>query len=339
MSADLWVSRVALGAIPALGLLLYLVRSPSPKSQDESGASPDASASAAVPIATTLATSASKTPSPEAPSSLLPRRLAPIRVPSPSRKPSLSPAVAADLPPAYAPTLNPEPLDAPAPTRTRPKGPCGGVEVRLITSSEDPAWSFASIAPGPQHPASLRRVGDTVGPWRIAGIDWDRVWLTQGTTRCSAGMNAGTDQPPVLVGVDDGNAPALVAADDGAPVWAVPADVAAGISKRSETELVIDPVAVRAIFSKGADLFAGLQVDPVLREEQVVGVSLDAIPPDSLLDRLGIAQGDIVLRIDDRPIDTLDAAIAALVDMKDRAQIQADIERGGETFRLELRVQ
>lgn len=218
-------------------------------------------------------------------------------------------------------------------------GPCGGVHVRLITASDDPTWSFASIADGPGQDARIRRVGDPVASWRVDSIEWDRVWLQGSGTKCAATIHDGAREARAAAGFAGRETGPLAAADDAPPLWQVPPDVADGIRQRSATEFVIDEAAVKEIFARGPELLAGVKLEPVKDGDQVVGVSLDSIPIHSLLDRLGLERGDVVLALNDSRVVTLDSAIAALGVARNRAALVARLKRGAEDFDVDVAVQ
>lgn len=238
------------------------------------------------------------------------------------------------------------PLPAPPPLReawhpvaeeslTPAPGACGGLVVRLITSSVDPSWSFASIAAGPNDAARLHHVGDRIGPWRVGAIEWDRVWLLDGGVRCAATLHEGLRGVDGAIGSGTKDS-GLVAAVAPSPAWQVPAEVALGIQKRSETELLIDPRAVDRIFAQGAELLAGTRLDPVQEAGAVVGVELGSIASGSLLDRLGIAPGDVLQALDQQRVDSLEGIIASLRAARTRGALVALLNRGGEPFDLEV---
>jgi hypothetical protein len=224
--------------------------------------------------------------------------------------------------------------------RGLPAGPCGGVEVRLITDSEDPEWAFASLSAGPGKPAQMRRIGDAVGSFQLVGIEWDRVWLSSGGTRCAVGMHAGIREAQAQVA----GSPSLEReellgdAEQAPPPWRVPEHIASAIEQKSVTEYVITRDAVHAIFASGSDLLSGLALRPVSRDERVVGIELGKIQVDSLLERLGLHTGDIVLSLGDRPCVTLADTIAALEGLREQDVLVARLERQGEPFLLHVRV-
>ena len=122
------------------------------------------------------------------------------------------------------------------------------------------------------------------------------------------------------------------------PRWHVPDIIASAIDKRSETEYRLASRAIDSIFERARDLLSGLHPSPVERGGAVAGLRLDGVPEDSLLGRLGIVEGDLLLDLDGTPcasratgVDALDAARRAR-----RERVVAHLERDGEPFDLEV---
>ena len=346
MDLDVLARRICIGAIPVLALAVFLLRRDPAEEVTEPMASASASAAAApraLPSSSTrLGFELTPPPRRERPvaSAVAPEahtlegRIAPPEFPAKSPTPMVQMAV--DLPTADEPSddLGTHPL--PPAAAPQPTGPCGGVQVRLITLSKDPKWSFASLAPGLDQPAEIRRAGDRVGNWRVASIDWDRVWLSSGGTRCAVGIHAGAREALAAIR-KSGGGQILAAADGDPPPWQVSYALAQGIHKRSETEFMLSPKAIAGIFKRGAHLLTGLTIDPVRQDQQVVGIRLGLIPPDSLLERLGLLSGDIVLAINDQPCSTLEETIAAVQRAREAGELIARMQRQGETFDLDIR--
>lgn len=334
MDLDRVIRYASLAALPALAAAIWFARSPAPPPDDA-----PASASAPAPVMGDGLPPAATASTRSADIVDGPRRSKPPRVDPPAQ-------AAADLPPArpgpapvVASARHPKPKAHHDDSDSFTEGPCGDVRVRLITASKDPKWSFASIATGPDETAHMRRVGDRVGGFRVAKIDWDRVWLQRGGTRCAVGMHAGarpTRADPVMAPVGGKNT--LLPADGPAPAWQVPDVIASAITEQSETEYSIAESAVKPIFDAGADLLSGTRIEPLRRNEHVVGITLGSIPPDSLLDRLGVQSGDIVLELNGSPCTTLDGAVQALEDARQQRQLVALLERQGQRFDLTLSV-
>ena len=335
MDVDVAARRVALGAIPLVLVAAYFLRSQAP--EDSSPANGGAAAASAVPISSGVrASESTRQSAPARPQPNRPKKADEISLPPPGtparrRKVNPPPSMAVDLPMVRAPAAA---AAVPLPVQER-AGPCGGVLVRVITTSSDPQWSFATIADGPGKPARVRRVGDPVGPWRVGEIEWDRVWLRGASGRCAATVHRGEEPRNVGASASEGM---LAPAEGAAPVWQVPSSVVAAIRQRSATEFEIDAEAVEEIFRRGSDLVSGVRLSPLRREGAVEGLLLEAIVQDSLLDRLGVESMDVVLTLNQHPVATLDAVIAALSDAKQRNRLVARLRRDHQDFDLEVAV-
>ncbi|MBK7578602.1 MAG: hypothetical protein IPI67_00215 [Myxococcales bacterium] len=328
MDRDAAVRAVALAAIPLIAGGLYLAR--------------DRHAAVA---ATTSASAASAPPEPRglgALAGLISERgeaaLAEQKSASPSARaaPSAPPAdaiAATNLPLADAKPTAPRVREKPA------RGACSGVEVRLITESDDPTWAFASLSPAAGERAVIRRVGESIGGMRVVKIEWDRVWLAGGGGRCAAAMLFGARE--------------AAEADEGTPKrrrhrlpdelraekpWRLSGEMINGIEKLSESEFAVDRGLVSAIYSQAGSLLAGVKIEPVRDQDQVVGFELGEVRTDSLLERLGVETGDRVLSIDDTPARDLEALVGALGRAREKDRLIAKLERQGEAFSLRVTV-
>lgn len=308
MSVDGWIRGAALLAIPVIAGVLFLSRTKRPAAPEAAARSPSATTRVSLPDP------------PEVPAESLAERGEAALAPAPKRLPSVStPAV--DLPPARAAATTPRP----APERPRPPGTgsCGGVEVKLITASEDPAWAFASLSPALGEPAVLRRIGERIGGWQVDRIEWDRVWLRGGGGRCAVGMHFGAAEARASRGKGD-------------EPWRLPAEIIDGIDKRGATERSIEKSVVPALFERAGALLAGLHIEPVKQGDAVVGLELGEIRVDSLLEQLGVESGDVVLALDGEDVTTLEALVKALADARENERIVAKLQRKGEAFELRV---
>lgn len=337
MDVDVWVRRAALAAVPLIGLAIYLLRSDPPPDEPAPAASASASAPGAVhdglPEARPTAPSASELgrrgeaalaqrpaePPPPAPARERPRALRPK-----SR-------AAADLPLADDSELHGR---SAAPRGNAPSGPCGGIEARLITVSDDPDWTFASLAP-PGDPAAIRHVGDRVGRWRVDGIEWDRVWLRAGGTRCAVGMHVGARAAAADVGGTPDHA-LLDDAPDRPARWHVPREIENAIEKLGDSRYAVDRAIVPALYERAGNLLAGIRLTPLKSDERVTGIALGEVRPESLLDRFGVANGDVVLEINGEATTTLAATLRGFDKARKAERLSALLERTGQRYQLEV---
>jgi general secretion pathway protein C len=170
----------------------------------------------------------------------------------------------------------------------------------------------------------LHRVGDRVGAYRIAAIEWDRVWVQAGGPRCAIALHA---------------AMAPDAGPDRPPPWLVPEAIAQAIEKRSETEYRVDRSAVPEIFEQGGNLLSGVRLLPVNEPERDFAIELEHVPMDSLLERLGLQSGDVLESLNGVRCNNLTATLAALAKARENDKLLARLTRGGEKFEIEIQIE
>ncbi len=312
VESNVLIRRLALLAIPLIAGGLYFARRPAPAPAEPPPA-PSASAPLGLP--------------PTDVSNMQERGEAALAKP----KPSLP---ARDLPAAEDPTRAHPAVRAPK----SPDGFCGGIQARGITAAEDPAWAFASLSPALGETAVIRRVGERIGHWSIDRIEWDRVWLRSGGTRCAVGMHAGAREAQEESRRGGKKKRALLASDD-APEqkpWRLSGEIANSLENVSDTEFSIERAMLDALFDRAPELVTGARLEPKKRDEAIVGFSLEDVQVDSIFQRLGIEDGNVVLEIDGSPCSSLEQVGKALIAARERDKIVARLERRGEAFDLHL---
>lgn len=316
------VRRVALLLMPLLLGAVYLLRSEKPAPPAPVAGASASKPKPAPPPTTSHAPVAAPTPTPAPFSDEAPLRTAPPERIPPAPLPPIERAgiPAVDLPPASA--TPPPAIAAPS----VPASPCGGLFVRLITVGDDPKQAFASMATSYAAPAQVVHVGDSVGGFRVTKIEWDRVWVQSGGGRCAVGMHFGARD------AQEGAAKELSAEAYAELPWVLPQAIVDGLSKRSEMEFELDAATIAALYARGADVFAGLRMKLV----DGPGLELFDVRLDSFLERLGIEEKDVLVAIDEKPVNSVDAVVKALEAARDHESLTADFTRDGEPFRLTL---
>lgn len=314
---------LALAAIPLIALGLYFARDRKPPAPAPPPAEAPLEPKGLGPLAGAMAE----------------RGEAALAPPKPSAVPNAPPpeAVAATNLPLANDPARPKRTHAPA-----PRGACAGVEVRLITDSDDPAWAFASLSPAAGERAVIRRVGERIGDMRVTKIEWDRVWLAGAGGRCAASMHFGVRDAAEADDLEPTKKKRRRGLPDDAPrgqaPWRLSGEMVNGIEKLGETTYAVDKALVPAIFEQAGSLLAGLKIEPVKKDEEVVGFELGEVRTDSLLERLGVETGDRVLAIDEAPAKDLAAIMKALSEAREKDQLIARLERQGERFELKVSV-
>jgi general secretion pathway protein C len=207
--------------------------------------------------------------------------------------------------------------------------PCKFGRVLLISASEDPAWSFASIEEkGGER--KLRRAGDDVGGHTLQAMAWDRVWLAQGTKRCQ--MKLG----------DKSKAPAKATAKKPRKPRKkrrnsrqLAPELVAKITKVSDTEFRIERSMVDELLQNQATLMRSARVVP----EKGGGIRLMRIREGTLLSHLGMKNGDVLRSINGFDMGDPQKALEAYGRLRTADKLSVQVNRKGKPTTLDFHIQ
>lgn len=270
--------------------------------------------------------------------------------PGPTAAPGLPPRAALDAPVADS-ILERNPFDSeaearaaaasePDPTPEEPIVAGGASEkcdvgyVTLITGSEDPAWSFASISPKSGE-SRLVRIGDDIQGHRVARIGWRRIWLEVGGKRCV--MKLG-DKPEVKKPT-----PRLPAKKKrrarrrGAPK--ISAAMKSKIHKVSATEYRVERSIVDEILQKQAELMRYTRARPARNGNGIAGMRMSRISAGTLLHELGIRNGDVIQSVNGFDLTNPQKALEAYGRLRTANGLSLQIERRGKPTTIEYQFQ
>ena len=208
---------------------------------------------------------------------------------------------------------------------------CGFGRVILISASEDPAWSFASIQ-DQSGSSQLRRMGDAIDGHTVQAMSWDTVWLEDsGKKRCR--MKLGDESP---------GGGAKKAAKKPAPAKRgrgrgrqLPPEMAAKITKVSDSEFNIERSLVTELLSDQTQIMKSARVKP----DKDGGVKLFGVRKGTLLDHLGIQNGDTLDSINGFTMSDPQKALEAYGRLQSANKLTVKIKRGGQPQTLEFNIQ
>jgi general secretion pathway protein C len=244
--------------------------------------------------------------------------------------------------------LNAQPLAAP----TLPAGQvdlsdplgaptCDGVQLRIVTESTDPEWSFAALQ-GPGEPGpKLRRIGDDVGGKEIAFIGFNprentpAVWLMNGPALCQALLFR--TQPPAAPAAAASPPPPQPGAPPGGPSPA-PADIVSKIQRVSANEFNVDRSVVDKILENQAELMKSARIVPEQKDGKVVGIRLFGIRPDTLLGTLGFENGDRLEAINGFNMASPEKALEAYARLRTASSLNVKLNRRGQATSLDYNI-
>jgi general secretion pathway protein C len=245
--------------------------------------------------------------------------------------------------------LNAQPIEEPTKQAIDVSDPlavprCEGVNVHIITESDDPLWSFAAVqGPGEQSPV-LRRVGDAIGDKKVAYIGFNPVeaspaiWL-EGTSLCQALLFATAQPiapPAATPAAPGGEAPP---ADTGKrDSRSIDPELKSKIRKLSDTEFEIDRSAVDTILERQGDLMKSARIVPEQKDGKVVGIRLFGVRPDTLLGTLGLQNGDRLEQINGFDMGSPEKALEAYARLRTAPNLTVKINRRGQSMNLTMNI-
>jgi general secretion pathway protein C len=206
---------------------------------------------------------------------------------------------------------------------------CAAARVTFIAASEDHDWSFAVIAPD-RDPARLYRRGDPVGGRTVLHVAWDRVWLVGEEGRCQLELHA--ERKPAAT------PPTVTPQKPKGRRSPLPPEIASKIHKISETEFNVDRSAIDLVLERQAELMKSARIAPLKKNGEVIGVKMQRIASGSLLDTLGIKQGDVIRTINGLSLADPEKALQAYARLRTTDRLQVVVQRGGKDTTIDLHI-
>ena len=120
------------------------------------------------------------------------------------------------------------------------------------------------------------------------------------------------------------------------PAQKPPAGLAAPVGSGS---YVIDQRALNASLDNIGQSMTDARLLPSVKEGKVEGFKVSEVKPGGIFDTVGIKNSDILLKINDFPIDSPEKAIQSFVSLKGQNRIKLDLLRDGQpaTFNYDIR--
>lgn len=183
--------------------------------------------------------------------------------------------------------------------------------ILIGTVSGQASHAFAIIKIPAEKQQMLYRVGDMVGPAEIVRIDRNRVILD----------NAGRQE--MLEVTFDASLIASVGKKGGRTSFPK------GIKKVSANRYILDRKEVDRLSGDMSQFMTQVRVVPNIVRGKASGYKLMNVKRGSLVESVGLQNGDIVKEINGRPIDKPEAAFGAYQQLKDDGRFVIEIERKG----------
>jgi general secretion pathway protein C len=214
-----------------------------------------------------------------------------------------------------------------------------------------PAQQQAMAAPAPVV-TDLTLLGTAVGSFRETfalvhkGSSQEERVFRLGETVFSAGplVSVKKDVAEILVGGKRVKilTPTAVAAEAAAqaamPAHSAPA--AGGLaSPTGAGNYVVDQRALNAALDNIGQAMTDARLLPSIKDGKVEGFRASEVKPQGIFGTIGIRNGDVLLRMNDFPIDSPEKAIQSFASLKGQSKIKLDLIRDGQptTFNYDIR--
>jgi general secretion pathway protein C len=132
---------------------------------------------------------------------------------------------------------------------------------------------------------------------------------------------------------------AAAAASSAPPPAGGPAAVNTLAAQTSAGNYVIDQRALNASLDNIGQAMTDARLLPSMKDGKVEGFRVSEVKPQGVFGTIGIKNGDVLLRMNDFPIDSPEKAIQSFASLKGQSRIRLDLIRDGQptTFNYDIR--
>jgi general secretion pathway protein C len=118
-----------------------------------------------------------------------------------------------------------------------------------------------------------------------------------------------------------------------------PAPVGAGMTSIGPGGGVIDQRALNAALDNIGQAMGDARLLPSQKEGQVEGFRVSEVKPSGVFAMVGLRNGDVLLRLNDFPIDSPDKALQSFITLKGQSRLKLDMIRDGRpvTYNYDIR--
>jgi general secretion pathway protein C len=223
---------------------------------------------------------------------------------------------------------------------------------KLTPIAQGNAAQKPGAAPAPPAPAvgDLTLLGTAVGSFRetfalvVQGSTHEERVFRLGETVFSAGplVSVKKDVAEILVGgrrVKILTPNAVGAQGAGQPMQPAPQPGGGLAAQTSSGNYVVDQRALNAALDNIGQAMTDARLLPSMKEGKVEGFRASEVKPQGIFGTIGIRNGDVLVRMNDFPIDSPEKAIQSFASLKGQSKIKLDLIRDGQptTFNYDIR--
>ena len=239
------------------------------------------------------------------------------------------PAIAADTQPAETAPAAKRPLayysvitdrdifNPPRANEAAAAAPVSELKAKLLGTAPGAGMdSYAIIEDDAQKTQQLYRVGDTLQERTLVRVDWGHVTFKG---------PRGEEVLQLVEATNKGPAPAA-------------ASPAGGIQQRSDTDYVIDRAEVDRQMENMNQLFTQVRAVPHFQDGKASGFRLFAIRQDSVFEKIGLKNGDVITRVNGNDLTDPARAMSLIQELRNEGHITVDVMRNRQPTTLSYEI-
>jgi general secretion pathway protein C len=201
--------------------------------------------------------------------------------------------------------------------------------LRLLGTGRRGARSYAIVEDTQAKRQDVFTIGEKIGDAEVVEISYRRVVLERSGER------------EVLVQASDNLPGSQGATTSAPPVTQLPSTTAADdqIKRTGEDRYLIARAEVDHSMENLSDLFTQVRAVPNIENGKTTGFRLFSIRPGSLFEKIGLANNDVVQRVNGVELTDPAKAMTLFQDMQGQTRLTVDVLRGSDTrtFSYEIR--
>jgi len=218
------------------------------------------------------------------------------------------------------------PASEPVVSAAAPKS--GPASLQLLGTGSHGDRLYAVIEDAQSKQQRIIGIGDKVGGGEVIDIGWRRIVLRRD------GQEELLLVPPNL-GVDGAAAASTTAV---ATAAAAPADGESQIRKIGDDRYLVAQAEVDHSLENLSELFTQMRAVPNMQDGKTNGFRLFAIRPNSLFQKIGLQNNDVVQRVNGIELTDPARAMTLFQELQGEKRLNVDVVRGGETRTLSYEI-
>lgn len=190
--------------------------------------------------------------------------------------------------------------------------------------ASNPRWSFASIMDSNSQHSVTVSVGSNFLGAEVLEIERQRVIILNSGRREFIDNEEGSGAPPPYQ-------PPPPVASNMPPTPG--SGLGAGIRALNENEYEVPRGEIDRTLANLNDVAMQARIVPAFKDGQAQGFKLFSIRPDSIYQKIGVQNGDVIRRINGFELNSPEKALEVYTRLKEASRIEIEIERNGSTLR------